>query len=331
MNKEIIDSRISKTNKKEFYNRGWTLVDLKLTEEVLSNALQGLIEMKRLSSKIDYPPRRIYYDHLFNKNLAAIEIPFNKRICNEKIKNLFKEANIGSLVGTLMNWDNPCCDLSRIFCMGNYKYRGNWHRDYESDLKTIQNNTNFRDVILVGIYLLPQKGFRILKKDYDFNGSKSIVLDEKLDKQIRKFPFPLSPPIESFDVIDGKIGTALFFDPFLLHQGSNYSERLDFHMKFINSNEKINFKNDFQDFSVIEILQENYELSSNNFKNDINMRNIPNDKRSTLFQRLSNTIDYRTCLRRFLKIRSLKNNKNYKIIKRNGWKLDLLSNTQYQN
>ena len=48
--------------------------------------------------------------------------------------------------------------------MGNYKYRGHWHRDYNADLTKIHQNSNLRDVLLVGIYLLPQKGFRILKR-----------------------------------------------------------------------------------------------------------------------------------------------------------------------
>ena len=53
----------------------------------------------------------------------------------------------------------------------------------------------------------------------------------KAMKQTRQLDLPptLSPPTDSYDVIDGKIGTALFFDPLLLHQGSNSSSRLDFH------------------------------------------------------------------------------------------------------
>ena len=94
--------------------------------------------MKRLSIKKDYKPRRIYHDHLIRNNKAAIELPFNDLICNLNIKNFFREAKIGSLVKTLMGWEDTCCDLARLFCMGNYKYRGNWHRDYSGDLKTIQ-------------------------------------------------------------------------------------------------------------------------------------------------------------------------------------------------
>lgn len=331
MDKNFIDSRISQENKLQFKKKGWTIIDLKLSKESLNNAVSGLKIMKHVSIRDDFKPRRIYYDHLFTNNLAAIELPFNQIICNEKIKNFFLQAKIGSLVKTLMHWDNPCCDLARLFCMGNFKYRGNWHRDYENDLKNIQLDSDQRNVVLVGIYLLPQKGFRILKKDYEYNGKNSLIETRNIDDLIRSFPYPLSPIRESYDVIDGNIGTALFFDPLLLHQGSNYKDRLDFHLKFHKSNKTELKKNKFQDFSVVDILHEKYDLR-NNLKrsNDINLNNIPLHKRSSIFQRFTNTLDYRTCLRRILKINNLKANKNYNYLKKSGWEIDYLSNTIFQ-
>ena len=329
----MIDNRISTDNIFEFNKRGWTLIDLNLSEKSISNAQEGLEEMKKLSIKNDYKPGRFYYDHLITNNKAAIELPFNNLICNLKIKNFFKEAKIGSLVRTLMNWEDTCCDLARLFCMGDYKYRGNWHRDYITDLKNIQHDSNLRDIVLVGIYLLPQRGFRLLKKEYDFNGIKSIVKDYETDKAITSFSYPLSPPTASYDVINGTIGSVLFFDPLLLHQGSNFSSRLDFHMKFCNSINRGCMKNDFQDFFVIDILSENYKLpfEDQNSK-EVNSESfpVPLTKRSTIFQKLSNSIDYRTCLRKFLKINGLKNHKDYKLIKSQGWELDFFSNTIFQ-
>lgn len=327
------DNRITADNKFEFNKRGWTLIDLKLSEELICHAQDGLRNMKNLSIKNDYKPRRIYYDHLISNNKAAIELPFNNLICNLKIKKFFREARIGSLVKTLMGWENTFCDLARLFCMGNYKYRGNWHRDYSSDLKRIQYDSNKRDVVLAGIYLLPQRGFRILKKEYEFNGNKSIIKNHKIDKAIRSFPYPLSPPTDSYYEINGRVGTVLLFDPLLLHQGSNFSSRLDFHMKFCNSANKFYKKNDYQDFSVIDILSENYVLPQINFNSkDLDLKSIPYTytKRSTIAQKLSNSIDYRTCLRKFLKINDVKNHKNYNFIKSHGWDLDFFSNTIFQ-
>ena len=325
----MIDHRITVDNKSEFNKRGWTLIDLKLSEESILKAFEGVKKMRRLSIENDYKPRRIYYDHLISNNKAAIELPFNNLICNLNVKNFFKEARIGSLVKTLMGWEDTCCDLARLFCMGNYKYRGNWHRDYSTDLKKVHDESNLRDFVLVGIYLMPQRGFRILKKEYEFNGIKSIIKDNETDKAIRSFPYPLSPPSDSYHEINGIIGTALFFDPLLLHQGSNFSSRLDFHMKFCNSKNKDYKKNDFQDFSVIDILSENYKLGDYTSK-DINLKLIPHAKRSTIAQKLSNSIDYRTCLRKVLKINGVKNHKNYNLIKSQGWELDFFSNTIFQ-
>ncbi len=325
------DNRVTAENKYEFNKRGWTLIDLKLSEESILEAQDGLRDMKRLSIKNDYKPRRIYYDHLINNNKAAIELPFNKEICNLNIKNFFKEARIGSLIKTLMGWDNAFCDLARLFCMGNYKYRGNWHRDYSGDLKIVQNDSNLRDVVLAGIYLLPQRGFRLLKKDYEFNGTKSIITNNTIDKAIRSFPYPLSPPTDSYYEINGTTGTALLFDPLLLHQGSNFSSRLDFHMKFCNSTNKVYKKNNFQDFYVIDILSENYKLPLNNFySKDINLKSIPYTKTSTIPQKLFNSIDYRTCLKKFFKINGVKNHKDYNLIKSQGWEIDFFSNTIFQ-
>ncbi len=324
----LYDSRLTEKNKLEFEQRGWTVVDLKINADLINKALKGVREMKLISLKKDYKVRRIYYDHLFNKNIAAIELPFNQDICPQIIKIFFSEAKIGSLVRSLMNWDNPCCDLARLFCMGNYKYRGNWHRDYSTNLEEIHLDSNSRNIVLVGINLLPQKGFRILKKEFEFGGTNSIIPNMAIDKAIRKFPFPLSPPKNSYYEMNAEIGTALIFDPLIIHQGSNYKERFDFHMKFYDSKNPKEKKNYYQDFSVIDILHENYKLDFDYLKNKCN---IPIDKRSTLLRRFNTSVDYRTCLRRLLKVKFLKNHHSYKLLKSQGWEVDFLSNTIFQN
>ncbi len=329
MNIKLNDNRISKENKRQFENNGWTLVDLKLSKESINNAFNGLMEMKKSSIQKDYKPRRIYYDHLIRNNYAAIELPFNKKICNENVRNFFNEAKIGSLIKELMSWDNPCCDLARLFCMSEINYRGCWHRDYFSEIEKIQYSSLKRDTILVALYLLPQKGFRLLKKEFEYKGIKTVIPNKNIDAAIRSFSFPLNLNKEAYYEIDGKIGTALFFDPLLMHQGSSYSERLDFHMKFRNINNKLLQKNNFQDFSVIEILHENYNLNKASSK-DCKLSSIPFDKRSTILQRIRNSIDYRICLRNAYKSKNLKKNKNYYDLKKNGWNIDFFSNTFLQ-
>ena len=328
-----IDNRLSKLNIEEFNKKGWTLVDLKLSPNVLKKATLGLKQMKIDAINNFYKPKRIYYDHLFTNNIAAIELPFNNEICNGNVKNLFKKAKIGSLVKSLMNWENPCCDLSRLFCMGDFKYRGNWHRDYRDEIDNIHLDSGVRDIILVGIYLLPQKGFRLLKKDFDYKGVNSIIKNKLIDRTIAAFDFPLSPPKNSYYEINGTIGTALFFDPLLIHQGSNYGPRFDFHMKFYNSKNGLKHINSFQDFGVINILKENFQISNQSKTNidNFELSKIPFSSRSSLLNRFSNSIDYLFCLRRIAKILRLRKSQDYLLLKNEGWEIDFFSNSFWQD
>ena len=68
----MIDHRITVDNKSEFNKKGWTLIDLKLSEESIFKALDGLKKMRRLSIENDYKPGRIYFDHLISNNKAAV-------------------------------------------------------------------------------------------------------------------------------------------------------------------------------------------------------------------------------------------------------------------
>ena len=94
MNNYINDERITERHKGEFNSRGWTQIDLGLSKELIKNSIKGLLKMRKDSIANDYKPRRIYYDHLFTNNLAAIEIPFNKSICNENIQTLHPEHHL---------------------------------------------------------------------------------------------------------------------------------------------------------------------------------------------------------------------------------------------
>ena len=60
-----------------------------------------------------------------------------------------------------------------------------------------------------------------------------------------------------------KLAMYYFFDPFLMHQDSTFGSRFDFHMKFYDSKGGKVKRNNFQDFDVIDILNENLELPVN--------------------------------------------------------------------
>ena len=102
MKSKKTENRLLEKNIREFKNNGWTLIDLKLSKSTIKNAIKGLKEMREKSLINNYQPRRIYYDHLITNNLAAIEMPFNHMIINNRIENLFREAEIGSLVNSFI-------------------------------------------------------------------------------------------------------------------------------------------------------------------------------------------------------------------------------------
>ena len=102
-------------------------------------------------------------------------------------------------------------------------------------------------------------------------------------------------------------------------------------MKFCNLYDKNNKKNNFQDFSVVNVLHEDYNFSSESpLIKDESLIKIPFTRRSSIFERLYNSIDYRIFLRRILKTSNLKRNKSYKILKKQGWEIDFFSNTFMQ-
>ncbi len=80
---------------------------------------------------------------------------------------MFSEIRLGDSIKFLTSWDDFYCPLARLFCMGDYKYRGMWHRDVP-----IQNgNPNLGSSIQIGIHLERQLGFRILKKNMILAGA----------------------------------------------------------------------------------------------------------------------------------------------------------------
>jgi hypothetical protein len=63
-----------------------------------------------------------------------------------------------------------------------------------------------------------------LFKNY-FNNDKDFLLNENLS-------FPLIFDEMYYNIVDAKAGDIIFFDPYLVHQESYNSSRLQFHMRF---------------------------------------------------------------------------------------------------
>ena len=115
--------------------------------------------------------------------------------------------------------------LGKIITMGGYKYRGNWHRDFnnwDGDLRSLKT-------IQVALYLKNQDGFRIFKYDYD---SRLRDNDQSFKDPDKSPTLPLTCRREYFEEIKGVAGTVLFFSPGMIHQGNSFTKRLDYHLRF---------------------------------------------------------------------------------------------------
>ncbi len=275
--------------------------------------------MRNNAIKSKYPLGRVYMDKLLKFNLAAIEAPFNNLIVEHEIKELFQGMNLGNAIRQITGWDEVYCSLARLFCSGDYKYRGNWHRDLD-----VGTSIESPSRIQVGIFMENQKGFRLFKKQYDILGYKSIVPNENFSKLVENFSRPLQPNPDCYYEVGGIAGSVLFFNPKLLHQGSTKSSRLDFHMRFDATpiKGKSYSKNFFQDFHIIDHLVSDYSVNKivvNNY--------LPLAERQKMISRWKNSINYYTGIFNFKD--AVKWKSENKLLKDFGH-FDLTANTFFQ-
>jgi hypothetical protein len=318
-------SDISEAEKLHFHEKGWVSVPLSLSSDQIKIYFAAAKLMRAKAITDQYGPGRVYFDYLNDFNLAAIECPFNHKICAKEIKDLFIQIRLGSMIRSLMSWSDIYCSLARLFCMGDYNYRGNWHRDFENDKMNYPINR-----VQVAIYLENQQGFRYLKKEFDLGGARTLIPSFNDSDQIQQFTYPLSPPSYTFDVLDGNEGSVLFFDPRGFHQGSNFTRRTDFHMRFENAehlpSERALLKNSFQDFELHDYLHSAYDIESPHTKiiSDLGVA-----KRQPLKSRFYNHLNYKSGLFNIYKTFHLRK-KLTTSVQRFGVP-DLTANTFFQN
>ena len=313
--------KITSKNKIELFKQGWTQVDLNLSDNDIDKYLNGLRNLRDKAEKVQYPFRICYYPHMTSNNIAGIEAPFNKLIINDEIKNFFKKIKLGTAIQELMGWNNVYLTLARLFTMGRYNYRSQWHRDNDK----WDGNVSTMPEIQVAIYLKKQDGFRIFKLDREIWSSNIKSLKETPEPSY----LPLRIEDEYFSEINGTPGTLVFFAPGLIHQGNSNTERLDFHFRFSKSPPAVNKekyqdnlfiseeKNTYFDFKFLNIYSEDYNME----KNLITNRYLS----PLLISRLINSFNYYTA--GFNVIRYLRNINN---AKKHPWNIDLFANTIFQ-
>ena len=317
-----MENRVKDHHFSHFREKGWVNIDLNLDHKFIDEVYYSLKQMRRNAINQKYKYGRVYYDHIFDFNLAAIELPFHDDICTDTVRRFFQKAKIGSILRSFLDWQNPLNVLSRLFCMGNYNYRGQWHRDAEISDKMYDYGKDGKiqiDTIQVGVYTENQFGFRILKKDYELGQQKTILKSNKDSENIGNLGIPINPVNESYYMVGGTKGSLLLFDPNIFHQGSTSGSRFDFHMRFKDGKNGNFFKNNFQDFCVIDELKSNPKeyLSSS----------IPLINRHSYSTRLINSINYVLPIHNLYK--ALKEYGNIKQISNFG-RPDIFANTCYQ-
>ena len=262
-----------------------------LSEPETRKYLASTIQLERKATASKYSLCRNYYPHLFHENIAAIESPFNKLVSNEGVEEFFAKISLGNAIQQLLGWQECHLHLARLFTMGRYKYRGNWHRDFndwDGDLglpKTIQ----------VALYLKNQDGFRIFKYDHDslLRGS-----DKTFNDPDELPTLPLTCSGEYFEEIKGVAGTVLFFIPGIIHQGNSFAKRLDYHLRFScdplivggkPQNESVMF-----DFIAPEFYLKDFDVELDQY--------CPRTRDISLLEKIANSANYYTGIINFAKL-----------------------------
>ncbi len=314
---------VSSQNKIELETQGWTIIDMEIDADRLNLYRDAILRLRDKAFISKYPIGRVYFPHFRSLNIAGIESIFNNLIVNEDIKSFFRDLQLGKVLRELMGWSESHLELIRLFTMGNYKYRGNWHRDSGRFRRSITEMNE----IQMAIYVQEDSGFKIFKPEMDINGN---------DQNAIKVPPESSPhlPLKIsslyYTEINARPGSVLFFNPGLLHQGNTKSERLDFHLRFLkepilrgrNRDKGLSYcKNDYLDFKFLNIYDENYDLSQ-----DRTSARIGNH---SLMKRVGGSINYYTGI---LNIRNhllyLSQSKDDSL---DPWKFDLFANTIFQS
>lgn len=308
--------KVNSQDIKNFREKGWCILKSGFDNKELLNYKKNVGEIEVQAKKINYKPGRIYYDYIQSFNLAAVEAPLNKIVCNNEVLNFFKKLEIGNAVNKIMGWENAICTLIRLFCMGNYNYSGHWHQDYDDKVMKYQGAA-----IQASIILKDEKGFHILKKEKQ-NEFYSNEFDKKLKIHGSMNILPTLIDKKFYDIVSVKSGEIFLFDPFLYHKGSCNHKRLQFHMRFFNLNDekKYNFFK-LSGFDFYFDKDKTYNFLRSEAEIIKTIKNIV--KRAPIYRRLKNSINYFFPLFNF--IYYLKQRKLDK-----KFKYEIFANTAYQ-
>tara|TARA_B100000787_G_scaffold70173_1_gene51580 strand:+ start:488 stop:1441 length:954 start_codon:yes stop_codon:yes gene_type:complete len=272
-------------NVQNFKEKGWCILKSGFKNEELLNYKKKVGEIEVQAKKLKYKPGRLYHDYIQSFNLAAVECPLNQLVCNNETLDFFQKLELGNAINKITGWENTICTLIRLFCMGNYNYSGHWHKDIVQDAS-----------IQASIILKDESGFKIVNKE-----KQSDFFSKGIDKKLTNYGLTNFLPVlineKYYDIINLKSGDIFLFDPLLYHKGSSNHKRLQFHMRFVNLENKKNFNffklKDF-DFYFDEDHTFHFLKPENEIVKIIKSKETtaPIVKRASIFRRLKNSINY---------------------------------------
>ena len=308
--------KITAENKLDLISKGWTLCSMGFSKSEIQKYYDSTIALERKALTSDYLLNRLYHPHIFHSNIAAIESPFNHLICNNGTEEFFIKLGLGTAIRKLMGWEECHLHLARLFTMQKYRYRGNWHRDFDK----WDGNLKTSETIQVALYLKDQDGFRIFKYNYDtLLRQKNTSLDEPVANPI----LPLDCSNEYFDEVNGEAGTALFFNPGIIHQGNSFGKRLDYHMRFscnpLVRNGKTKAESTLFDFYSPDFYAKNFDVTMDPFS--------PRKRIPSFREKITNSINYYTGLVNFIKLMQKRRDRKPGF----PWRYSVTANTIFQH
>ena len=236
--------------KKNFKQNGYILIknfynDLELkkiseiSEKILSKAQKGNWEHIRIYR--DYP-------NFFNKlNLFGVDYPLHS-VLDKETYSEFQKLNYKKYILNFLEWKNFYTPLIRLHTNSSfYNYQGEWHRD--------DSNFPSENSVQIIIYLLDEKGYRIIPKHKNYLLEKYGISKTNVRTEGKGFA---KLPEEIYDIVDAKKGDILIHQSALLHQGFCKKKRLHYHLRHIRSDKHNNINGD--NFNFDEKFMKNYDL-----------------------------------------------------------------------
>ncbi len=268
-----------------------THISRALSGTALAAAQKQAEHIRKLSEQGIWPYSRVYYDaySIYGKNIFGIEMPFHQSIGGEKLlETIESHIDINNLARAAMETlRKPVITFARIHANRLFKFKSLWHRD------NTEANSKKRHAILMNIYLREEFGFEIIKPE-----AEGLIYPTPNKSDGPQFDrLNIAVPNKYISRIDAKAGDIVLFNPFLVHRGAVYGERLHLHLRIEEESVLAKQKLEMLDYKSLRLLKSAHpEFQITDGRLDARGNVIPSTsgKQSPLIRRLARTARYFT-------------------------------------